>query len=321
MKPKSWRRYEGARLKYVDFVHDVWPGEAAPEPPYDVERVADWVGDMCADGLKSAATAVAALNKFHVSAGGAPLRDTPAIQQALSGWGRLKPPPVQKLPFTKAMLDFVYKETDTDTLLGARDYAMLAVAHGGAFRGESELLAMELPLRTVLGGSVVDVHTKTDRGVWATSERRIPSGADGFRSPLGALCHYLVLSGHESGRVFRNISGGGLARARSNAMPVSRSSLSALVKKWAKKLGFDPSLFASHSLKHGCAADLKAADVPEEVGMRVTNHRSVATYRGYGGRGFVYRAEAAARVSAAAALREARAREAALERGAWAASG
>jgi hypothetical protein len=321
IKPKSWRRYEGSRARYVAFARAAWPDAAAPEPPYDVEQVADWVGDMLADGVKSAATAVAALNKFHVSAGGAPLRDTPAIQHALVGWQRLKPPPVQKLPFTKAMLDAVYNGMDTANLRGARDYAMLAVAHGGAFRGESELLAMELPLRPVAqGGSVVDVHTKTDRGVWETSARRIPHGRGGLRSPLGALSHYLVLSGHTTGRVFRNVSGGG-THARSNAMPVSRSSLSALVKTWAHNLGFNPSLFASHSLKHGCAADLKAADVPETVGMTVTNHRSVVSYRGYGGRGAGHRAEAAGRVTAAAARQAARMAAAALERDAWAASG
>jgi hypothetical protein len=148
-------------------------------PPYAVARVSDWVGDMVADGYKSAPTAVAALNKFHVSAGGAPLRDTPAIQQALAGWERLRPPPIPKLPFTKAMLAQVYEQLDTSTLLGARDYALLAVAHGGAFRGESELLAVKLPLRTVTGGSVVEVHTKTDRGVWETSARRIPHGSGG----------------------------------------------------------------------------------------------------------------------------------------------
>ena len=130
-----------------------------------------------------------------------------------------------------------------------------------------------------------------------------------------------MLSGHVPGHVFRNVSGGGLG-ARSNAMPgFLRSTLSTLVKKWAGKIGFNPALFASHSLKHGCAADLKAADVPEEVGMRVTNHRSAATYRGYGGRGSVYRAAAAARAKEFAARTAARVAEAALEHGAWAASG
>lgn len=320
MKPKSWKRYEAGRLKFCEFAAAAWPGEAVPVPPYAVARVSDWVGDMVADGYKSAPTAVAALNKFHVSAGGAPLRDTPAIQQALAGWERLRPPPIPKLPFTKAMLAQVYEQLDTGTLLGARDYALLAVAHGGAFRGESELLAVKLPLRTVTGGSVVEVHTKTDRGVWETSARRIPHGSGGREAPLGALSHYLRLSGHEVGHVFRNVSGGGPG-ARSNAMPVSRSTLSALVKKWAGKLGFNPALFASHSLKHGCAADLKAADVPEEVGMRVTNHRSAATYRGYGGRGSVYRAAAAARAKEFAARTAARVAEAALEHGAWTASG
>jgi hypothetical protein len=42
MKPKSWRRYEGSRKKYVAFVLAAWPDAVAPVPPYDEERVADW---------------------------------------------------------------------------------------------------------------------------------------------------------------------------------------------------------------------------------------------------------------------------------------
>ena len=320
MKPKSWRRYEGSRVKYVDFHRFVWPAEPEPTPPYDASRVADWVGDLVADGVKTAATAVAGLNKFHVSAGGVSLREHPAVAQALAGWERVKPPPQPKQPFTESMLDEVYAREETSSLRGARDFAMLAVAHGGAFRGESELLAARLPVRHVPDGCVVDVHTKTDRGVWTTSARRIPKGSGGRRTPFGALMHYLALSGHSSGCVFRNISGGG-AHARSNARPVSRSSLGDVVKRWAAVLGFDPSKFGTHSMKHGQADDLKAANVPEEVGMRVTNHRSAAVYRGYGSAGRVRQARAAARRRANDESAASRVAATALERDAWAASG
>ena len=317
MKPSSWRRYDAAQRAFCTFHSEAYPARAnPPTPPYDPAVVAEWVGDMVAHGSSSAATAVAALNKHHVNGGGAPLRDTVAIQQALEGWGRLKPPPVPKKPFTAAMLASVKALIDVTSLKGARDFAMLVVARAGAFRGESELLAATLPLQLVAGGAEVHVHTKTDKSVHATSVRRIPAaGAQGL-APLGALTHYLSLSGHTEGRVFRNVAGGG-ARARSNTRPVSRSTLANVVKTWAARLGFDPAEFATHSLKHGCVADLKYADVSTAVATRVTGHASVRAYDGYGGAEAQRRALAARRRQ----TREARATvvstDAALEAAAW----
>jgi integrase len=274
-------------VSFHDFVAEVFPPTAGeepsvPTPPYDTDVVALWVGDMADRGVCAAATAVAGLNKHHVNAGGAPLREAVAVQQALEGWARLKPPPVPKKPFTAAMLVRVAERADVQSLQGARDFAMLVVARGGAFRGESELLAAQLPLRMVRGGAEVDVHTKTDKNVHTTTSRRIPAAGAAGLAPLTALQHYLELSGHTSGFVFRNVSGGG-ARARSNLRPVSRSTLSTVVKTWAERLGENPAEYAAHSLKHGCAADLKNADVPTAVATRVTGHASVRTYDGYGG--------------------------------------
>ena len=316
MKPSSWRRYDASQRAYNAFHAEAYPAKGVPAPPYDTVVVAEWVGDMVARGLCSAATAVAALNKHHVNGGGVPLRDSVAIQQALEGWGRLKPLPVAKKPFTAAMLASVRSLIDVTSLKGARDFAMLVVARAGAVRGESELLAATLPLRLVAGGAEVHVHTKTDKSVHATSVRRIPAaGAQGL-APLGELTHYLSLSGHTEGRVFRNVAGGG-ARARSNTRPVSRSTLSNVVKTWAARLGFDPAEFATHSLKHGCVADLKYADVSTAVATRVTGHASVRAYDGYGGAEAQRRALAARRRQ----TREARATvvttDAALEAAAW----
>jgi hypothetical protein len=256
--------------------------------------VAEWVGDMVARGVSSAATYVAGLNKLQVNSGGRPLRETVAIQQALEGWKRMKPPPKQKQPFVSSMLARVRDQMDPRALLDARNLAMLVVGHGGAFRGESELLAARLPLRASAGGAEVDVHTKTDVNVHTTTARRIPAAGPPGLVPLEVLQRYLQLSGHTGGFVFRNVVGGG-ARARSNERPVSRSTLAGVVKQWAEVLGCDPKEFSTHSLRHGCAADVKTANVPTAVGMAVMGHASVGSYAGYGGAEAQRRGEAARR--------------------------
>jgi hypothetical protein len=249
---------------------------------------------MVARRVSSAATHVAGLNKHHVNGGGRPLRECVAIQQALEGWRRLKAPPKQKLPFVGSMLGDVRDRSDPQSLLESRNLAMLVVAHGGAFRAQSELLVARLPLRMVAGGAEVQVHTKTDANVHATTGRRIPAVGPPGLAPLAVLQRYLRLSGHTDGFVFRNVVGSG-AHARSNARPVSRGTLAGVVKHWAGVLGFDATEFSTHSLRHGCAADVKNADVGEDVGMRVMGHASRSAYAGYGGAEARRRGEAAAR--------------------------
>ena len=316
MKPRTWRRYSAVRRSYHEFVADAFPELPTPEPPFDTAVVVDWVGDMVARGVRSAATAVAGLNKYHISAGGTPLREHVAVQQALEGWARTKPPPQPKKPLTARMLVAIHAAIDDHTLVGARNFAMLVVGRAGAFRGESELLAAQLPLRLVPGGAKVDVHTKTCKNVHATTTRRIPAAGPFGLSPLAALRHYLGLSGHTTGHVFRNVSGGG-ARARSNKRGVSRTTLSTVVKFWAEQQGCDPAEFATHSLKHGCAADLKNAGVPAAVGARVTGHAAPSSYAGYGGKEAQCRALAAHRRVHREERAAASAANAALDAEAW----
>ena len=297
-----------ARRAFTEFVGVVYPDAPPPTPPYEEEEVEEWVGDMVANGVLGAATNVSGLNKSHERAGGRRLLDNGVIREALAGFQRLRPLPVAKKPFTVSMLGEVAALTDRGTLRGARDLAMLVVAHAGAFRGGPELCAARFPLHPVEGGAQVFVHTKTDKNVHATSARRIPLLGAGGLSPLGVLRQYLRLSGHTTGPLFRNMSGGG-ARMHSNMNPVSYSTFSALVKHWAGELGFDASEFASHSMRHGCADDLKRAGVPTAVGMAVTNHASTTAYAAYGGaearrRGAAIqrRGAAEARLAAATAL-------------------
>ena len=320
VKPTTWRRYDGAQRSFNEFWAELEPALPVPEPPCNEADAALWLGNLVARKVASAATMLAGLNKHHVNAGGRPLRETPAIQQALDGWLRIKPPPTPKNPFTLGMLRSVHARIDTTTLLGARNFAMLAVGRAGAFRGPSELLAAQLPLRTVQHGAEVDVHTKTNKHVLATTVRRIPAAGPPGLAPLQALLHYLHMSGHTTGLVFRNVSGGG-ARAVSNTHPVSRDTLSQVVKHWAGELGWAEAEFASHSLRHGCVDDLNTAEVPPVVAMAVTGHASRRAYEGYGGREAARRARAAAKRRECEALAQASVERLRVEEAAWTVAG
>lgn len=282
LKGTTWRRYGKSVKALVEFATAV-SGAPPTGPPFERQLLRDWVGDMVARGVVSAAVYVSAVTKANVRAGGPPLRDDPAIQEALVGWARTRPPVHKKAPLTAAMVAAQAAGSGARTLVELRDTALLAVGRAGAWRGPSELLAAQLPLHRVAGhGAEVEVHTKTDHGRYDVTRRAVPAAAAVGPSPLGALRAYLARSGHTSGYVFRGVAGGA-ATARSTCRPVSATTLAALVKRTAAAQGFDPSAFATHSLRHGFADDAKRSGVSEADGMAAGGWRSARAYRGYGG--------------------------------------
>ena len=282
LKDGTWRRYEKATKDLVAF-HRATREGPDPTPPFRQSLLRDWGGDLIARRLASAATLVAGVSKVNVRAGGPALRDDPAIQAALTGWARQRPPAVKKHPFTAARVASAVECLDLDTLKGCRAAALLSVGRAGAWRGPSELLRAVLPLMPVPGhGAEVLVHTKSDWNKYDRTARAIPDAAVVGPSPLGLLQRYLRMSGHTSGLMFRSIVGTG-AQARSTESAVSPTTLGELVKTAAAHQGLNPEKYATHSLRHGFADDVKHSGVREDVGMAAGGWRSASAYRGYGG--------------------------------------
>jgi integrase len=268
-------------MSFIAF-HEECFGCLPSPPPFPLPPVRDWVGDLVERGVVSASNYVAALNKLQTGASAPSLRGDPHIARALKGWARTRPPVVKKNPMGCAMIASLAAEAHAAPLLHARNIAMLAVGCSGAMRGPSELLRARLPLESVPEGAQVRLHTKTDtRHVAQTSIRRIRPVAGDLR-PLELVQTYLHLSGHTEGWLFRSISGGGKF-AVSNKRPVSQTSLNELVKSSAKRLGFDPRAFGTHSLKHGFADDGKLAGVPNRVLKAAGGWKSDHAFHGYGG--------------------------------------
>jgi integrase len=58
-------------------------------------------------------------------------------------------------------------------------------------------------------------------------------------------------------------------------------SVALIVKRWALEAGFDPALFAGHSLRSGLATAAAKAGKSERSIMKQTGHRSVSVVRRY----------------------------------------
>ena len=204
----TWSRYDTGVMSFISF-HKKCYGELPGRPPFPVQPVRDWVGDLVERRVVSAANDVAARNKLQTGAGAPSLREDTQIARALKGWARTRPPVNKKKPLGTAMIATLATARDATPLLHARNIAMLAVGCSGAMRGPSELLRARLPLEFVPEGAQARSHTKTDtRHVEQTSIRRIRPVAGELR-PLELVQSYLLLSGHTDGWLFRSISGGG----------------------------------------------------------------------------------------------------------------
>ena len=66
-----------------------------------------------------------------------------------------------------------------------------------------------------------------------------------------------------------------------------------MVKRRVEALGYDPAVFAAHSLRAGLATSAAAAGKSERAIMQQTGHRSVAMVRRYIREGSLFRENAA----------------------------
>ncbi|MHC1998847.1 site-specific integrase (plasmid) [Methylobacterium sp. CM6241] len=198
--------------------------------------------------------------------------------------------PTQKSPATAEVITAMMQHVPPG-LAGKRDKALLALGFAGAFR-RSELAALDVAdLREDTDGLRVMVRrSKTDqegRGI----EKAIPHGR--FIRPVALVQDWLASAGITEGPVFRPVSRSGRVRGASKSGSISGAETSAaasrltdrsigdLVKHYAALAGFDPALFAGHSLRAGfvtSAAD-RGADLTRI--MDVSGHRDPRTVVGY----------------------------------------
>jgi integrase len=236
---------------------------------------------------------LAAISQLHSQAGFESPTRSWAVKQFLQGLRReLGVAPVRKKPVLVADLQEILKQVP-DSLLGKRDRALLLVGFTGAFR-RSELIGLNVEdLEEMRDGMVVHIRrSKTDQ----EGEGRklgIPPGAEEATCPVRALAAWRTAAGldvsHVGGPLFRSVNRHGqVLGAR-----LSGEGVAIVVKRYVEKLGYDPALFAGHSLRSGLATSAAAAGKSERAIMNQTGHRSVTTLRRYIRDGNLFRENAA----------------------------
>jgi integrase len=166
------------------------------------------------------------------------------------------------------------KRYRADTLLGARDAALLALGFAGAFR-RSELVALKVEdLTEVPDGLRVTIRqSKTDQEGQG-QEVAILRGVK--LCPVEAVQRWLQMAGITEGYVFRAV-----VRGRAVGEPLTPQVVALRVKRIARLAGLDPAVFSGHSLRAGFCTSAAEHGASLFKIMDVTRHKSVDVLRGY----------------------------------------
>lgn len=181
---------------------------------------------------------------------------------------------------------------DLDRLIGVRDRCLLVIGFAGAFR-RSELVALDVDditedpsgLRVRIRKSKTDQESKG-------ATIGLPYGSDISTCPVRSYRDWLEVSGITEGPVFRAVTRHGrMAATRLTARTVAR-----VVKRTAESAGYDPGLYAGHSLRSGLITSAAEAGVRDRDIMRHSRHKSPAVMYGYVQKATVFKDNAAAAV-------------------------
>ncbi len=232
-----------------------------------------------------------AISQAHQAAGCEPPTRVPAVRALMAGIRRAKgTAAAAKRPVLTADLKRMI-ETLPDTLRGTRDRALLLVGFAGAFR-RSELVALDWQ-DVIFGAEGLTLTLRRSKTDPEGQGRKIgvPLGSRKEHCPARALEAWRDLAGGDAGPVFCPIRrDGSVVRRRLSDRAVAR-----VVKRTAMAAGYDPALYAGHSLRAGLATAAAMGGASERSIMNQTGHRSLATLRRYIREGSLFLENAAAK--------------------------
>lgn len=162
-----------------------------------------------------------------------------------------------------------------ESLAGLRDRALLLLGFVGAFR-RSELVALDVAdiAESKTGLLVTIRRSKTDQeGNGAT----IAIARGDVACPVRAVLEWLNAADIKAGPIFRPINKAGSVGTER----LADRSVANIVKAYAKRAGFDPTLFSGHSLRSGFLTSAAAKGASIFKMMDVSRHKSVDTLRAY----------------------------------------
>ena len=284
---------ENTRRAYrSDWAHFVsWCQDKALAPlPADPAGLILYLTELAGQAKVSTLTRrLSAISQAHQLAGHATPTHDARVRTVMAGIRRTRgTAPQTKRPVLVAELKVILDSLPS-SLLGVRDRALLLVGWSGAFR-RSELVAVDVEhLAENREGLVVTIgRSKTDQEGQGRAIG-IPYGREEATCPVQAVERWRAAGRIESGALFR------VMNRHSQVLPqrLSGEAVALVLKRWVAPLGFDPAVFAGHSLRAGLATSAAAAGKSERAIMQQTGHRSVGMVRRYIREGNLFRENAA----------------------------
>ncbi len=232
---------------------------------------------------------LSAISQAHQLAGHPSPTQDARVRTVMAGIRRTKgTAPEAKRPVQVSELKTILESLPA-SLLGTRDRALLLLGFSGAFR-RSELVALDVEhLTENRDGIVVTIsRSKTDQEGQGRTVG-IPCGREEATCPVRALELWRAAGQIETGALFRVMNRHGQVLPKR----LSGEGVALVLKRWVEPLGYDPAVFAAHSLRSGLATSAAAAGKSERAIMQQTGHKSVAMVRRYIREGNLFRENAA----------------------------
>ena len=169
----------------------------------------------------------------------------------------------------------------TDTLIGIRDGALLALGFAAALR-RSEICALR-----VSDVRIFEPQDESSKRMFLTVRRsKTDQAGKGHRiavpegkviRPIPRLEMWLSAAGIRRGPLFRSMKRGGRVQEK----PLHNSDIPRLLKHYASRIGLDPKLVSGHSLRAGFVTSAAAHHARLDKIMEVTRHRSASSLMRY----------------------------------------
>ncbi len=221
-----------------------------------------------------------AIHRAHLEAGYASPAMDSLVKRTMQGIRRTKGAAQRRVKalVKDDIIELVLTAEKQRPLKAARDVALILVGFTGAFR-RSELVSIRKEDITVFDHGV-EIHIRRTKTQQEKGHTVFIPCAKSSRCPIKALGNWLVVSGIESGPVFRpinrhdQISSSEALTPQSVALVLKGATSHARSAEAAKSV-------AGHSLRAGYCTEAASVGVPTHIIMEQTGHRSSATLAKY----------------------------------------
>ncbi len=198
------------------------------------------------------------------------------VDEVLRGLARIKGDKPRRVKALREHQILEMLNSCNSGLYGLRDAAVIALGFSAALR-RSELCNLrtdDLEQKSAEGILVHVRRSKTDaRGIG----QKVAVIEGKAVKPVTRVNQWLKASGINRGYVFQTLLRGGRASER----PLDSGDVARVVKRYARRIGLDPSEYSGHSLRAGFVTSAAVHHARIDKIMEVTRHRNPATLMKY----------------------------------------